>query len=240
MSAAHAKNTTEQHILGLEKLGFDSDIVRQIALSKILAEHVRAYIVAKVNDAKVIDQYNALTVVMNQFIGDLVLKISQNNHFEERKSPLFYEKKTKEWLEIQGRLEALIKVISEDAFTGEVPEIIKNFAPDAKTLKDKVLFYVKEFRDSGEEAVRDVLTFTVNSMESFITEKKSPVNQQTLIEYLNARLWLPIAKSVKRDVDDALGVGAHSHAHTHQAEGGEKGKENSQSSQDLEKEKTKA
>ncbi len=225
MSAANAKNTTEKNIIGLEKLGFDSDIMRQIALAKALGEGMRAYIIEKVNDGKIIDQYNDLSTLMSQFIGGLVLKISQNNHFEERESRLFYEKKTKEWIEIQYKLEAMINSVSTDAFQSTPPEMVRNFAPDAKTLKDKVLFYIKEFKDSGEEAVRDILAFTVSSLESFITEKKSPVNQQAVIEYLNARMWSPIAKTVKDSMDYSLGLTvAQPHPHTHEEEGKEKTK----------------
>lgn len=224
MSAAHAKNTTEKNLIGLEKLGFDSDIIRQIALAKALGEGMRGYIIEKVNDAKVIDQYNYLSTLMSKFIGDLVLKVSQNNHFEERESRLFYEKKTKEWIEIQYKLEAIITSVSKDAFQSTPPEMVRNFAPDAKTLRDKVLFYIKEFKDSGEEAVRDILAFTVSSMESFITEKKSPVNQQAVIEYLNACMWSPIAKSVKESRDHSLGLVVQSHSHTHEEESKEKTK----------------
>lgn len=204
MSAENARNTSEQNLLGLKKLGFDSDIMRSLVLAKVVAEHLRAGIVKNVTDAVEIDRYNKLAEAMNEFINNLVLKISENNHFEDRESRAFYEASTKDWMKIQTFLKEMMEYYGVQ-LKDETHAAAADLAPEAMALKDKIIFYVKKFTDAGEEAVRDTLAFTLSSMESFITEKKSPVNQQAVIDYLNAQKWNAIGKPVKGDMDHAKG-----------------------------------
>lgn len=199
ISAANHGNTSEQNLIGLESLGFDSDIMRQLELAKRQGQVLKYYISEKIEDAQAIDKYNHFAESINNFIDQLVMVISENNHFEKAENQKFYDDATKRWMKIQQDLKVMTDLYIEKLKV-DAAKKAEELNINISELHEKIISYVDRFQKAGFEAMRDVLDSLLRSLEGFITEKKTPVNHQAVIEWMHSQKWSLIVKTLKNEV----------------------------------------
>ncbi len=191
-------NTTEQNILGLKALTFDSFIFLQLQNIKAEANDIHLYIDKNVNDAKFIDLYNDIGIKINHFIDHFVMKICENNKFEEIESLSFYKKMSEDWIQLQREIIELSEI-----YKTEIEKEKNKYQEEMNSKIEAVKKSAHQFIESGFEAVRDVVAFTLNSLQSYVTEYKTPVNQQSVIDFLNKQKWEILGKVGKKHKDPA-------------------------------------